>query len=156
MQGSGNLLLTGKLGEVMQESAKVAYSFVRSIKDKLNIADNFEKELDIHLHFPEGAVPKDGPSAGVTITTAIISILTNTKVRQDIAMTGEITITGEVLPVGGIKEKVIAAHRIGIRQVVLPLENEVDTKKLPKEILDVMKFNFVENYEQILDIAFDK
>lgn len=150
MEGSGKLLLTGKLGEVMQESAQVAYSYVRSIKEKLNIKEHFEKEIDIHLHFPEGAVPKDGPSAGITITTAIISVLLNKPVRQDLAMTGEITVTGDVLPVGGIKEKVIAAHRIGIREVILPFENTVDTTLLPKEILDEMKFNFVKNYMEVL------
>ncbi len=156
MEGSGKLLLTGKLGEVMQESAQVAYSYVRSIKEKLNIKEHFEKEIDIHLHFPEGAVPKDGPSAGITITTAIISVLLNKPVRQDLAMTGEITVTGDVLPVGGIKEKVIAAHRIGIREVILPFENTVDTTLLPKEILDEMKFNFVKNYMEVFDIAFSK
>ncbi|WP_067139680.1 endopeptidase La [Oceanivirga salmonicida] len=150
MQGDGKLMLTGKLGEVMQESAKVAYSFVRSIKDKKN---NFEKDSDIHLHFPEGAVPKDGPSAGITITTAILSVVSNKKVRQDLAMTGEITLTGEVLAVGGIKEKVIAAHRIGIREVILPKENEVDTKELPAEILKDMNFNFVANYNEVIKIA---
>lgn len=156
MEGNGELLLTGKLGEVMQESAKVAYSYVRSIKEKLEIKEHFEKKLDIHLHFPEGAVPKDGPSAGITITTTIVSILTNKPVRQDLAMTGEITVTGDVLPVGGIKEKVIAAHRIGIREVILPFENMIDTKTLPKEILDEMKFDFVKNYMEVFDIAFAK
>ncbi|WP_277283782.1 endopeptidase La [Sneathia sanguinegens] len=154
MEGSGKLLLTGKLGDVMQESAKVAYSFVRSIKNKLGIKEEFEKNMDIHLHFPEGAVPKDGPSAGITITTAIISVLLNKGVRQDLAMTGEITINGDVLPVGGIKEKVIAAHRIGIREVILPYDNIVDTKLLPKEILEDMKFNFVKNYKEVLNLAF--
>lgn len=156
MEGSGKLLLTGKLGEVMQESAQVAHSYVRSLKEKLEIKEHFEKELDIHLHFPEGAVPKDGPSAGITITTAIISVLLNKPVRQDLAMTGEITVTGDVLPVGGIKEKVIAAHRIGIREVILPFENTVDTTLLPKEILDEMKFDFVKNYMEVFDIAFAK
>lgn len=155
MEGDGSLLLTGKLGEVMQESAKVAHSYVRSIKKDLDIKEKFEKETDIHLHFPEGAVPKDGPSAGITITTAIISVLLNKGVRQDIAMTGEISITGEVLPVGGIKEKVIAAHRIGVREVILPYDNTVDTKELPKEILNEMKFNFVKNYDEVLKIVFD-
>ncbi|MDK9580874.1 S16 family serine protease [Sneathia sanguinegens] len=113
-----------------------------------------KKNMDIHLHFPEGAVPKDGPSAGITITTAIISVLLNKGVRQDLAMTGEITINGDVLPVGGIKEKVIAAHRIGIREVILPYDNIVDTKLLPKEILEDMKFNFVKNYKEVLNLAF--
>lgn len=153
MEGDGKMLLTGKLGEVMQESAKVAYSYVRMTDDK---DTKFYKNSDIHIHFPEGAVPKDGPSAGITITTAIMSVVHNLKVRQDIAMTGEMTLTGEVLAVGGIKEKVIAAYRIGVREVVLPKENEVDTKELPLEILDNMKFNFVSNYEEVKNIVFSK
>ena len=156
MEGKGNLLLTGKLGNVMQESAKVAHSYVRHIKDELKIKDNFQETTDIHLHFPEGAVPKDGPSAGITITTAIISVLTNREVRQDIAMTGEITITGEVLAVGGIKEKVIGAHRVGIREVILPFDNKIDTEELPKEIKSEMKFYFAKTYDDVIKLAFVK
>nr|MBP9479139.1 endopeptidase La [Sebaldella sp.] len=156
MEGKGNLLLTGKLGSVMQESARVAYSYVRSIKNKLKIKDKFYETDDVHLHFPEGAVPKDGPSAGVSITTAIISVLTNKEVRQDIAMTGEITITGEVLAVGGIKEKVIGAHRVGIREVILPFDNKIDTEELPEEIKDEMKFYFAKVYEDVRKVAFKK
>ena len=156
MEGKGNLLLTGKLGSVMQESAKVAYSYVRSIKNKLKIKDKFYEMDDVHLHFPEGAVPKDGPSAGVTITTAIISVLTNKEVRQDIAMTGEITITGEVLAVGGIKEKVIGAHRVGIREVILPFDKKIDTEELPQEIKDDMKFYFAKVYDDVKKVAFKK
>ena len=146
MEGKGLLQLTGKLGDVMQESARVAYSYVRHIKNELGIEEKFNEKTDVHLHFPEGAVPKDGPSAGITITTAIISVLANKEVRQDVAMTGEITITGEVLAVGGIKEKVIGAHRVGIREVVLPFDNKVDTEELPKEIASEMKFHFAKNY----------
>ena len=156
MEGKGNLLLTGKLGNVMQESAKVAYSYVRHIKGDLKIKENFQESTDIHLHFPEGAVPKDGPSAGITITTAIISVVANKKVRQDIAMTGEITITGEVLPVGGIKEKVIGAHRVGIREIVLPYDNKVDTEELPKEIKSEMKFYFAKTYNDVKKVVFSK
>ncbi len=154
MEGKGLLQLTGKLGDVMQESARVAYSYVRHIKNELGIEEKFNEKTDVHLHFPEGAVPKDGPSAGITITTAIISVLANKEVRQDVAMTGEITITGEVLAVGGIKEKVIGAHRVGIREVVLPFDNKVDTEELPKEIASEMKFYFAKTYEDVNKIVF--
>ena len=154
MEGKGVLQLTGKLGDVMKESARVAYSYVRHIKNELGIKEKFNETTDVHLHFPEGAVPKDGPSAGITITTAIISVLTNKEVRQDVAMTGEITITGEVLAVGGIKEKVIGAHRVGIRDVVLPFDNKVDTEELPKEIADQMKFYFAKTYDDVKKIVF--
>ena len=154
MEGKGLLQLTGKLGDVMQESARVAYSYVRHIKNELGIEEKFNEKTDVHLHFPEGAVPKDGPSAGITITTAIMSVLANKEVRQDVAMTGEITITGEVLAVGGIKEKVIGAHRVGIREVVLPFDNKVDTEELPKEIASEMKFHFAKTYEDVKKIVF--
>lgn len=154
MEGKGLLQLTGKLGDVMQESARVAYSYVRHIKNEFGIEEKFNEKTDVHLHFPEGAVPKDGPSAGITITTAIISVLANKEVRQDVAMTGEITITGEVLAVGGIKEKVIGAHRVGIREVVLPFDNKVDTEELPKEIASEMKFHFAKTYEDVKKIVF--
>ena len=154
MEGKGLLQLTGKLGDVMQESARVAYSYVRHIKNELGIEEKFNEKTDVHLHFPEGAVPKDGPSAGITITTAIISVLANKEVRQDVAMTGEITITGEVLAVGGIKEKVIGAQRVGIREVVLPFDNKVDTEELPKEIASEMKFHFAKTYEDVKKIVF--
>ena len=154
MEGKGILQLTGKLGEVMQESAKVAYSYVRHVREKFSIKEKFNKNTDIHLHFPEGAVPKDGPSAGITITTAIISVLADKEVRQDIAMTGEITITGEVLAIGGVKEKVIAAHRVGIKDVILPHDNKIDTEELPKEIVDDMKFYFAKTYDDVRKIIF--
>ncbi len=156
MKGKGNLILTGKLGDIMKESAQVAYSYVRAMKDFYKIEAKFEEETDIHIHFPEGAVPKDGPSAGITITTAMISILANKGVRQDIAMSGEITISGEVLPVGGIKEKVIGAHRAGIKEVILPIDNKTDTEELPKEIMKDTKFNFVSRYEEVFEIVFDR
>ena len=156
MKGKGKLLLTGKLGEVMKESAHVAYSYVRSVAKENNIPENFNENMDLHLHFPEGAVPKDGPSAGVTITTALISVLANKKIRQDVAMTGEITITGEVLPVGGIKEKVIGAHRIGIHKVILPKDNEIDVEELPKEVKKDMTIYLAETYEDVKKIIFEK
>jgi ATP-dependent Lon protease len=156
MKGKGKILLTGKLGEVMKESAHVAYSYVRSVADENNIPSDFNETLDVHLHFPEGAVPKDGPSAGVTITTALISVLSKKKIRQDVAMTGEITITGDVLPVGGIKEKVIGAHRIGIHEVILPKANELDVEELPKEVRKDMTIHFAETYEDVKKIVFEK
>jgi ATP-dependent Lon protease len=154
MEGKGKLTLTGKLGEVMKESAQVAYSFVRAEREEFKLEDKFNEKYDIHLHFPEGAVPKDGPSAGITITTALISALGQRPVRQDIAMTGEITITGEVLPVGGIKEKVIGAHRVGIREVILPLDNSSDVDELPKEVIKDMTIHFAKKYAEVEDIVF--
>lgn len=151
MNGTGKLLLTGKLGDVMKESANVAYSFVRTLEPE----NKFYKEKDIHLHFPEGAVPKDGPSAGITITTALLSVVTNKKIRQNIAMTGEITIAGEVLPVGGITEKVMGALRVGITEVILPYDNKVDIEKIPEEIRKKMKFHFVKVYNEVKDIVFE-
>ncbi len=155
MAGKGKLSLTGTLGNVMKESAHVAYTFVRAKGQDFGIEElDFNEKKDIHLHFPEGATPKDGPSAGITITTAIISILSGRGVRQDLAMTGEITITGEVLAVGGIKEKVIGAHRVGIREVIIPAENESDVSEIPSEVSKDMKFNFVKNYEEVENLVF--
>lgn len=156
MEGKGRLTLTGKLGEVMKESAQVAYSYVRSEREAFGIEDKFNEKYDLHIHFPEGAVPKDGPSAGIAITTAIVSALAEKPVRQDMAMTGEVTITGDVLPVGGIKEKVIGAHRIGVREVTLPIDNEPDTEELPKEIARDMQLHFVKNYKEVEKIIFKK
>ncbi len=154
MSGKGKILLTGKLGDVMKESAHVAYSYVRSVAEENNISPDFNEKTDVHLHFPEGAVPKDGPSAGITITTALISVLGRKKIRQDIAMTGEITITGDVLAVGGIKEKVIGAHRIGIYEVILPVDNESDVEELPREVRKDMKIHFAKTYEDVKKIVF--
>lgn len=154
MKGKGKLVLTGKLGDVMKESAMVARSYIRSISKELDIQEDKFLDYDVHLHFPEGATPKDGPSAGVAIVTSMSSALTERKVRQDIAMTGEITITGEVLPVGGIKEKVIGAHRAGIREVILPKENEYNIDELPKEVKRQMTFHLVDNYVQVMDKVF--
>lgn len=156
MNGKGLLTFTGKLGDVMKESAQVAYTYVRANFKKLGIDNpNFYQENDVHLHFPEGATPKDGPSAGITITTAIVSVLSNRKVRQNIAMTGEITITGDVLPVGGIKEKVIGAHRIGIREIILPYDNSSDTLELPEEILNSITIHYVKTYSEVEKIVFN-
>jgi ATP-dependent Lon protease len=143
--GSGKLNLTGQMGDVMQESARTGVSYIRSIADELGIEKDFYKNYDIHIHIPEGAVPKDGPSAGVTMCTAIVSTLTGQPARKDIAMTGEITLRGKVLPVGGIREKVLAAHRAGIKKVLLPRENERDIDDIPEKVRKQMKFVLIDN-----------
>lgn len=148
--GSGKLVLTGQMGDVMQESARAALSYIRSIADKLGIDENFHKELDLHIHIPEGAIPKDGPSAGVTMCMAMISTLTGRPARKDIAMTGEITLRGNVLPVGGIREKVMAAHRAGIRKVLLPEENEADIQEIPEAVRKEMEFVLLKKAEDAM------
>ena len=148
--GSGKLALTGQMGDVMQESAKAGISYIRSVSRKLGIEEDFYKKYDLHIHIPEGAIPKDGPSAGVTMCTAIISTLTGIPVRKDIAMTGEITLRGKVLPVGGIREKVMAAHRAGIRKVLLPKDNEVDIQDIPEVVRDDMEFVLLKNVNDAL------
>ncbi len=147
---NGSLLLTGQLGDVMKESAQAALTFVRSRAKSLGIQEDFFANTALHIHVPAGAVPKDGPSAGVTIATAIASALTKRPVRKDIAMTGEITLTGRVLPVGGIKEKVLAAHRAGIRNVLLPKENERDLSEIPQNIQQEMSFKLINHADEVL------
>lgn len=154
--GTGKLVLTGQLGEVMQESAKAGVSYIRSISKELGIKEDFYKENDLHIHIPEGATPKDGPSAGVTMCTAIISTLTNTPVRKDVAMTGEITLRGKVLPVGGIREKVLAAHRAGIKKVLLPADNEKDIEEIPANVRKKLEFVLIHNVKEALDHALVK
>ncbi|MGB9245936.1 MAG: endopeptidase La [Candidatus Acidiferrales bacterium] len=155
MQGKGRLTLTGKLGDVMQESAQAGMSYVRSRSHLFGLPKDFYRHLDIHVHVPEGAIPKDGPSAGITLCTSIVSALTRIPVRCDLAMTGEITLRGKVLPIGGVKEKLLAAHRLGLRTVILPKDNEKDLADIPPEIQAQMSIHFVESMDDVLQIALE-
>jgi ATP-dependent Lon protease len=155
VKGKGNLILTGQLGDVMQESAKAGLSYIRSRLDEFHLSDDFYEKQDIHIHLPEGAIPKDGPSAGITMATAMISALTHRKVRSDIAMTGEITLRGRVLPIGGLKEKVLAAYREGIRTIILPSENERDIDEIPESVREKLKFVPVASMDEVLKHALE-
>jgi ATP-dependent Lon protease len=150
MPGKGNMMITGKLGDVMQESAHAAMSYVRSRADRFGLEKNFYQKLDTHIHIPEGAIPKDGPSAGITMATAITSALLKIPVRSDLAMTGEITLRGRILPIGGLKEKVLAAHRAGIKTILIPKDNEKDIKEIPTKILNVVELILVEHMDEVL------
>jgi len=148
--GKGKLQITGRLGEVMQESANAAMSYIRSRAKQLGLARDFYSKVDIHVHVPEGATPKDGPSAGITIATTIASALTRVPIRSNVAMTGEITLRGRVLPIGGLKEKMIAAHRGGIDSVIIPRDNEKDLKEIPANILRDLKVTLVDHMDEVL------
>ncbi len=156
MEGRGKLTTTGKLGDVMQESAQAAMSYIRSRSHVMGLPRDFYRHIDIHLHVPEGAIPKDGPSAGITIATSICSALTSIPVRADLAMTGEITVRGRVLPIGGLKEKLLAAHRQGIREVVLPADNEKDLPDIPENVRNDMKLHFVHSMDEVLKLALER
>ncbi|MCK4519297.1 MAG: endopeptidase La, partial [Candidatus Omnitrophica bacterium] len=153
IKGDGKLILTGKLGEVMQESARAALTYIRSRVDKLKIKSGFYKDTDIHVHVPEGAIPKDGPSAGITIAVSIASAITQRPVNKNVAMTGEITLRGKVLPVGGLKSKILAAHRAGFKTIIIPNENKKDLVEIPKDVLRKLDIKTVDDIDQVLRIA---
>jgi ATP-dependent Lon protease len=156
MKGGKNLTLTGQLGDVMKESATAALSFIRANAVSMGIAEDYFANHDLHIHVPAGAIPKDGPSAGVTMLTALTSLLTNKPIRKDLAMTGEITLRGQVLPVGGIKEKILAAHRAGIKTIIMPKWNEKDLEEIPKKIQKDIQFHFVEKMMDVTKLALEK
>ena len=156
MPGKGMLTLTGQLGDVMKESCQAALSYVRANGQLLGVSGNFLEKTDLHVHFPAGAVPKDGPSAGVTILTALVSLLTGIRARGDTAMSGEVTLRGQVLPVGGIKEKVLAAHRAGIKRLVLPERNRKDLLEVPEQARNEIEFHFVTQMDDVLRLTLER
>ena len=153
MEGQGDLILTGQLGDVMKESARIALSYVQGELENLGLPENVFEDKVVHLHVPAGAIPKDGPSAGVTLVTALVSELTGQRVRGDLGMTGEVTLQGQVLPIGGVKQKVLAAHRYGLKTVLLPKANEVDLDDVPQEIRDELEFVLVGHLDEVLERA---
>ena len=156
MPGKGNLILTGQLGDVMKESATAAMSYIRSRADQINLNPDFQEKIDIHIHVPEGAIPKDGPSAGIALFSAICSLLLGKKISADIAMTGEITLKGRVLPIGGLKDKLLAAHRAGIKQVIIPKDNEKDIIYIDHEIISKLKIHYVSHLDEVFDLLLRK
>jgi len=155
MVGKGDLMVTGQLGDVMRESALAALSYIRSRADDLDIDPNFQDNTDLHIHLPENAIPKDGPSAGITIAAALISAITQRPIHENLAMTGEITLRGRVLGVGGVKEKVLAAHQAKIHHLLVPEENKKDIAEIPAKIQSQMRFTFIDNMDQVIQHAFD-
>lgn len=151
--GKGKLVLTGKLGDVMKESAQAAFSYIRSKAKELGIDPEFHEKYDIHIHVPEGAVPKDGPSAGITMATALVSALTGKAIRREVGMTGEITLRGRVLPIGGLKEKSLSAHRAGLTKIILPRDNEKDIDDIPESVRNEMEFVLVSHLDEVLKHA---
>jgi ATP-dependent Lon protease len=151
--GKGGLQLTGQLGDVMKESVQAAYSYAKSHAEALGIPTNISADKDVHVHVPSGAIPKDGPSAGVAMTAALVSAMTHTPVRKDVAMTGEVTLRGRVLRIGGVKEKVMAAQRAGLTTIILPKSNEVDVEDIPEEVRQQIKLHFVEDVDEVLKLA---
>ena len=156
MPGKGKMQITGKLGDVMQESVKAAKSYVRSKSLEFGIIPPIFEKKDFHIHVPEGATPKDGPSAGIAMVTSIVSSITGTPVHKNIAMTGEVTLTGQVLPIGGLKEKLLAAHRAGIPKVIIPEDNKKDLTEIPKKVLDDIEITAVKNVDEVIKIALTK
>ena len=156
MKGKGKLTLTGKLGEIMQESAQAALSFIRSQAKRWNLNEDFFKDKEIHMHVPEGAVPKDGPSAGLTMLISLLSALTGRAVKRDVALTGEITLRGRVLPIGGFKEKVLAAHRAGMKMVLFPYENRSNLEEIPKNIQKKMRLIPIKSIDEAINLALVK
>jgi ATP-dependent Lon protease len=155
VKGRGGVTLTGKLGDVMQESAQAALTCIKARAERLGMSLDFIRKRDLHIHIPEGAIPKDGPSAGITMATAMASALSRAAVRKNVAMTGEITLRGRVLPIGGVKEKLLAAHRFGIDTIILPKDNEKDLPEVPEEVRDSLCINFVETIDEVLALALE-
>jgi ATP-dependent Lon protease len=153
MRGRGHVTLTGQLGEVMQESAQAALSFIRGRAEQLGVDPLFQRKYDLHVHIPEGAIPKDGPSAGIALATALASLLSGVPTATDVAMTGEITLRGKILPVGGIKEKVLAAYRFGVKRLIVPKENEKDLAEIPADVGAALEFHLVERMDEVLPLA---
>ena len=154
-KGKGSLTLTGQLGDVMKESAQAGYTYIRSRAKDLGLEESFYETEDIHIHLPEGAIPKDGPSAGITMVTAMVSALTGRRIKAGVAMTGEITLSGRVLPVGGIKEKMLAAHRYGVKTILLPQRNMQDLEEIPENVRADMKFIPVKHMDEVLKLALE-